>query len=62
MPLLRSLAMICARLNFVVSAKHVPGHINVIANSLSCNNLQAFRRPAAQDTTDTVPKLPWLDL
>ena len=63
MPLLRSLAMVCAQLYFVFFVQLVPGHFNATGDSPSHNNLQAFHRlaPSAQDTPDVVPQLP-LDL
>ena len=63
MPLLRCLVMLCARMNFVLSAKHVAGRSNVIADALSRGNLQAFRRhaPTARALPDTIPTIPWVD-
>ena len=42
MHLLRNLFYIAARHNFTVSAQHLPGKQNVIADSLSRFNMQAF--------------------
>ena len=63
MPLLRCLVMLCARMNFVLSAKHVAGRSNVIADALSRGDLQAFRRhaPTAKALPDTIPTIPWVD-
>lgn len=63
MPLLRCLMMICARQNFVLSAVHVAGVKNVVADALSRCNLQEFRRlaPRARLEPDEVPTFPWLD-
>ena len=61
MPLLRSLVMICARQNFVLSAEHVAGRTNVIADALSRGQTQVFRRaaPAAREQPDVIPEFQW---
>ncbi len=46
MQLLRELMLGAARFNFTVSAKHVPGKENGIADSLSRFNMQVFRQLA----------------
>lgn len=43
MPLLRCLICISARDQFLITAKHVPGPQNQIADSLSCFSFQKFR-------------------
>ena len=48
MSLLRALFLICARGSFTVSARHVPGIENGIADALSRFNMQAFRCLAPQ--------------
>jgi hypothetical protein len=48
MQLLRELFLCAARFNFKVTAQHVPGKENGIADSLSRFNLQAFRQLAPQ--------------
>ena len=56
MSLLRTLFMICARHDFTVSALHVPGVSNCIADALSRFNMQAFRKlaPGARAQPDKV--------
>ena len=56
MSLLRKLFMICAQHNFTVTACHVPGKCNLIADSLSRFKMQEFRRlaPKAQAKPDIV--------
>ena len=63
MPLLRCLVMLCARMYFVLSAKHVAGRSDVIADALSRGNLQAFRlhAPTARALPDTILTIPWVD-
>eukprot|EP00117_Sycon_ciliatum_P024777 scpid57113/ scgid4981/ len=46
MSLLRELFFVSARCNFAVSAVHIAGHHNVIADCLSRSFMQAFRRHA----------------
>ena len=62
MSLLRCLVMICARLNFVVSAVHVPGRTNVVADALSRGRMQAFRQaaPDSRQHPDPIPAFPWM--
>ena len=54
MSLLRELFFVCARCNFAVSATHIAGNNNRIADSLSRFNMQEFRRlaPHAQAHPD----------
>ena len=56
MQLLHNLFYIAARHNFTVSAQHLPGKHNVIADSLSRFNMQAFR---AHAPTHSVQSLRW---
>ena len=60
MSLLRKMFMVCAKYNFTVVAKHVPGKSNCIADSLSRYNMQDFRRlaPNARSSPDIPPLLP----
>ena len=61
MSLLRTLFLICAKGNFTVSAKHLPGLQNGIADALSRFNMQAFRQLAPQAHAHPTPipqKLP----
>lgn len=61
MHLLRNLFYIAANHNFTVSAQHLPGTHNVIADSLSRSNMQAFRAhapTAAPLPTPIPPSLP----
>ena len=48
MSLLRSLFLLAAKNNFTVSAQHIPGTHNVIADSLSRFRMQVFRSHAPQ--------------
>ena len=64
MALLRNLFLVAARLNFTVSARHVPGVQNCIADALSRFHMQAFRSlaPTASPTPTPIPhSLPWQD-
>ena len=63
MYLLRALFMICSINSFHVSAAHVPGITNAIADSLSRLRFQEFHRlaPMAQPTPDKVPPFPQED-
>ena len=63
MYLLRTLFMICSINSFHVSAAHVPGITNAIADSLPRSQFQEFHRlaPMAQPTPDKVPPFPWED-
>ena len=61
MTLLRALFLVCAKGGFTISAVHVPGKVNTVADSLSRFNMQVFRRlvPAAKETPDTALPLPF---
>lgn len=48
MHLIRELFLLTAKFNFRVSATHIPGKTNAIADALSRFNLQEFRRLAPQ--------------
>ena len=58
--LLRCLFMICAEHNFMVSALHIAGVTNNIADALSRSNLQVFRQlaPAARLQPDVMIPFP----
>ena len=43
MKLVRKLVVLCMRFNILFAAKHVPGHLNVLADKLSRNRLQEAR-------------------
>ena len=62
MSLIRALYSLCVKYNFLVSAIHIPGVSNQIADSLSRGQLQMFRRlaPKANPQPDN-PVLPHLD-
>ena len=57
MQLLRELFLCAARFNFMVTAKHVPGKENAIADSLSRFNMQVFRQlaPRSQPVPVAIP-------
>ena len=57
MQLLRELFLYSARFGFKVSAKHVPGKENGIADALSRFNMQVFLQlaPQAQRTPVVIP-------
>lgn len=59
----RCLAMLCARMNVLLSAQHVTGCNNAVADSLSRNNLQVFWQlaPSAQAHQEPIPELLWTD-
>ena len=63
MSLIRSLFLVCATSSFTITACHVPGHCNEIADSLSRSNLQAFVRlaPEARPRPDQEKLPPSLD-
>jgi hypothetical protein len=48
MQLLRELFLCAASFNFTVTARHVPGKENAIADPLSRFNMQVFRQMAPQ--------------
>ena len=56
MTLLRSLFLVCSKHNFAISAQHVAGKVNLIADALSRGLLQVFRQraPAARAAPDTL--------
>ena len=60
MSLLRSMFIVCAVNNFNVTATYIPGKANTIADSLSRQNLHAFRKlaPNAAATPTTPQPLP----
>ena len=57
MQLLRELFLCAARFNINVTANHVPGKQNAIADALSRFNMQVFRQlaPQAHPTPITIP-------
>ena len=62
MQLLRELFFGCAKWNFTLSAAHIAGSINTIADTLSRFQMQVFRQkaPMARAMADvaTLPQLP----
>jgi len=62
MLLIRSLFLVCARNNFTLSARHVAGKANCIADALSRGLMQVFRSkaPRARPLPDTPAPLPLL--
>ena len=62
MQLLRELFFVCAKCNFTLSAAHIAGSINTIADALSRFHMQVFRQkaPMARTMADvaTLPQLP----
>ena len=62
MQLLRELFFVCAKCNFTLSAAHIAGSINTIADALSRFHMQVFRQkaPMAMAMADvaTLPQLP----
>ena len=60
MSLLRALFFVCAKFNFLVSASYIKGSSNRIADSLSRQDLQTFRRlaPLSSATPDEILQLP----
>ena len=64
MSLLRSLFLVAAKHNFHISAQHLPGTHNTIADSLSRFRMQVFRKHAPQASphpTPLPPSLPFMD-
>ena len=62
MQLIRALYSICTEHNFLIRAVHIPGVLNTIADALSRNMLQVFRRLAPEAShRPEVPVLPTLD-
>ena len=55
MSLLRSLFLSAAKYSFTVSAQHIPGTHNVIADSLSRFRMQVFRSHAPQASPKPTP-------
>ena len=60
--LLRELFFVCAKCNFTLSAAHIAGSINTIADALSRFHMQVLRQkaPMARAVADvaTLPQLP----
>ena len=54
---LRRITWLSVTLNFIITARHVPGRINVIADSLSHFKFQMFKSlcPEANPTPIAVP-------
>ena len=64
MSLLRSLFLLAANYNFIVSAQHIPGSNNIIADSLSRFRMQVFHShtpQASPQPTLLPPSLPFMD-
>ena len=57
MHLIRELFLLSARFNFRISATHIPGKTNAIADALSRFNLKEFRRlaPHANQSPAEIP-------
>lgn len=64
MHLLRRLVLVACQFHFSISARHVPGHHNAAADSLSRSRLQVFRtlHPTADPDPTYVPPALVLDL
>ena len=62
MHLLRNLCLIAARCNFTVSAQHLPGNHDIIADSFSRYNMQVFRAHAPAAAPLPTPLPPCLPL
>ena len=60
MSLLRSLFLLTAKYNFTISAQHIPGTHNVIADSLYRFHMQVFRSHAPQASSQPCPLPPSL--
>ena len=58
MHLIRSLVFIAAKFYFTVTAGHVSGHHNILADSLSRNRLQQFKRHVPQAQPTPIPAGP----
>ncbi len=59
MPFMRHITWLSVNHNFIITARHVPGHFNVIADSLSRFHFQVFRShcPNASIHSTPVPPL-----
>lgn len=57
MHLLRCLAFIMAKYQFLLVASHIPGWLNLAADALSRNRLDPFRsiRPQTEDSPSAIP-------
>ena len=64
MPFMRQITWLSVKYNFILSARHVPGHVNIIADALSRFNFQVFRMhcPDASPLPAAVPPLAELAL
>ncbi|XP_033931187.1 uncharacterized protein [Pseudochaenichthys georgianus] len=64
MPFMRSITWSSLTHNFLISARHVPGHLNIVADSLSRFQFQTFRNlcPEASPQPVGIPPLHLLSL
>ena len=64
MHLLRNLFLLAAQHNFTISARHIPGLHNPIADALSRFHMQAFRRhaPHSSPRPTPIPPLPFTQI
>ena len=62
MSLLRRLTWQSVTLNFIINAEHIPGHDNVLADSLSRFRFQEFRRLCPAANTDPLLSPPFHEL
>ena len=64
MHLLRNLFLLAAQHNFTISARHIPGLHNPIADALSHFHMQAFRRyaPHSSPQPTPIPPLPFTQI
>ena len=54
----RKMVMVCLKNNILFRAKHIPGHKNVFADSLSRLQIQRFQQLANTDYDQTPTTIP----
>ena len=64
MPFMRSITWSAVMNNFIITARHVPGHFNDAADALSHFHFQTFRSlcPSASPVPVALPSLQELEL
>lgn len=62
MPFMRRITWLAVQNNFIITARHIPGHTNTIADALSRFKFQTFRRLCPSADTLPTPVPPTIEL